>query len=150
MINVTTLTAKVVAHAMSTKRFSRVNTSENRSVSKGLSAELWFQRLTPIGAQSGLASVTVRVEFTLRIRSELPRGNSDQIDPEILKAVDDLLNRYCTNFTLGGAVKEVDIFGANGAGLESNAGYIKIDDVDYRVVDITLPLIINDVWEEEA
>lgn len=150
MINSKTVTEALVSHIMTTKRFKRVNTSENRSVTTGLTAEVWFQRLAPSPEQSGLAAVTVRLEYTIRIRSALPRGNSDQIDPEILAAVDDLMNKYCTNFTLGGVVKEVDIFGANGEGLESNSGYIKIDDVDYRVVDITLPLIINDVWDEEA
>lgn len=150
MINTKDVTDRLVSHVMSTKRFNRVNTSENREVTKGLTAEVWFQRLSPIGEQSGLATVTVRLEYTVRIRSALPRGNSDQIDPQVLAAVDDLMNRYCNNFTLKGVVKEVDIFGANGEGLESNSGYIKIDDVDYRVVDITLPLIINDVWEEVA
>lgn len=150
MINTKDVTDRLVSHIMTTKRFSRVNTSENRSVTNGLTAEVWFQRLSPVGEQSGLASVTVRLEYTIRIRTQLPRGNSDQIDPEILAAVDDLLNRYSTHFTLGGVVKEVDIFGANGEGLESNSGYVKIDDVDFRVVDITLPVIINDVWEEVA
>lgn len=150
MINTVEVTDRLVSHVMSTRRFNRVNTSENRDVTKGLTAEVWFQRLTPAPSQSGLAAVTVRLEYTIRVRAALPRGNSDQIDPQVLEAVDDLMERYCTDFTLEGVVKEVDIFGSSGEGLESNSGYIKIDDVDYRVVDITLPLIINDVWEEEA
>lgn len=138
---------RIVSHAMTTKLFARVNTSENKGLTgKGLVAEIWFNNISPARTASGLNSVAARMQFNIRLRTPTARGNSDQLDPLLIEAVDKLMANYCKDFKLGGIVRNVDVFGETGTELESNSGYITIDDVEYRVVDITLPLIINDVW----
>jgi hypothetical protein len=47
-------------------------------------------------------------------------------------------------------VRNVDLLGAYGAGLSALAGYLNVDNKMFRVVDLTLPLIVNNVWEQVA
>jgi hypothetical protein len=68
----------------------------------------------------------------------------------MLAAVDDLCGAYCGDFTLGGLVRNVDIFGANGQSLDVRAGYLAQDGALQRVMTIWLPCIVNDLWEEVA
>jgi hypothetical protein len=68
----------------------------------------------------------------------------------MLAAVDDLCGAYCGDFTLGGLVKDVDIFGMYGQSLDVRAGYLQQDGALYRVLTISLPVVVNDLWNEVA
>jgi hypothetical protein len=90
------------------------------------------------------------VEFTLRMFSNMLQEPQDAIDPEMLRSVDVLMGAYSSDFDLGGTVRNVDLLGAHGVGLSAVAGYLSVDNKMFRVVDVTLPLIVNDVWEQVA
>jgi hypothetical protein len=131
--------------------FERVNTSEPKNApGNGLTAAVWLQMVSPVAAASGLAATSARVEFMLRIYSNMLQEPQDAIDPEILSAVDVLMGAYSGDFDLGGTVRNVDLLGAHGVGLSAVAGYLSVDNKMFRVVDVTLPLIVNDVWEQVA
>jgi hypothetical protein len=131
--------------------FERVNTSEPKnSPGNGLTAAVWLQMVSPVAAASGLAATSARVEFMLRIYSNMLQEPQDAIDPEILSAVDVLMGAYSGDFDLGGTVRNVDLLGAHGVGLSAVAGYLAVDNKMFRVVDLTLPLIVNNVWEQVA
>lgn len=137
----------LVSHAATTGLFDRVNTHEPKSApGNGLTAAVWFQTLEP--APSGLASTSVRLTMILRIYSSMLAEPQDYIDPELVAAVDTLLAAYSADFTLDGMIRNVDLLGAGGTPLRAQAGYLTIDRTMQRVVDITIPLVINDAWTQ--
>jgi hypothetical protein len=55
---------------------------------------------------------------------------------------------YNGDFTLGGLVECVDLLGMTGQRLEARAGYLEQDRKIYRVMTITLPVIVAEAWEQ--
>ena len=49
---------------------------------------------------------------------------------------------------LGEEVRCVDLLGQTGRALSAQAGYLEQDSKLFRVVVITLPLIVNDLWDQ--
>lgn len=113
----------------------------------GIHLAVFGERLTPVRS-SGLASVSGRLVLTARIYISMLMEPQDAIDPLLFGAADALFTAYCGDFELGGLIRQVDIFGAHGVGLDCDAGYGAIDSKVFRIADITLPLIINDIWTE--
>ncbi len=64
----------------------------------------------------------------------------------MVAAVDELLTQYSGDFTLGGQVRDVDLLGAHSPGLMAEAGYINQDGKLMRIMTITLPIVVNDLW----
>ena len=150
-LNVTTLTDKLVSYAAASGLFERVNAHEPKnSPGNGLSVAVWVQRTAPIPEASGLTSTTVLVEFNLRIYQGMLTEPQDAIDPAIMGAVDVLCTAFSGDFDLGGTVRNVDLLGTYSDGLSSQAGYQTIDKTMYRVVTITIPLVVNDLWTQVA
>lgn len=114
----------------------------------GLIYALWMSDLAPVPARSGLNSVTVRLELTGRVFMPADSQPEDDVDTTVTTAVNGLMREYCGDFTLGGAVADVDIFGAHGPALRAKFGYARFDSTTYRVATLTIPLIINDAWTE--
>lgn len=141
----------MVSHAQVTGQFRRVNQFEPKSApGDGLSAALWVQYVGPARGLSSLDRTSLRVVFTLRIFQNMLLDPPDSIDPAVLDATDALMNAYSGDFTLGGLVMEVDLLGAYGNPLEAQAGHVNIDGKMYRAVDINIPLILTDVYVQEA
>lgn len=141
----------VVSHAQALGRFERVNSHEPKNApGSGLTCSVWLQSIGPAEGQSGLAATSVRLVFNVMIFSSLQQDPADAIDLDILDAVDDLFTAYSGDFDLGGLVREVDLLGISGAPLSAEAGYVQIGEQKYRVMTITLPLNLNDVWEQVA
>ncbi len=144
----------IQSHALASGWFDAVNSQEPKSPpSQGLTCAVWPQRLRPAAGASGLASTTIRLGFTVRlymgITSE-PGPPDASIDPYMLDACDALMGAYSGDFTLGGLVKEIDLLGAHGDPLGLDAGYTRVESgSEYRVIDITLPVIVNDLWLQE-
>lgn len=138
----------VVSHALQLGVFSQVNAHEPKNApSNGLACAIWADRIGGI-RRSGLDSVSARLALSVRIHMPMASEPADEIDTVVLGAVDVLFTAYCGDFTLGGLVRHVDIFGAEGAPLDAVFGYITVDGGEYRVATISLPLIVNDLWTE--
>lgn len=146
-LNASALTNAMASHAASLGVFDMVNTHEPKSApGNRITCAIWVQDMTP--ASSGLASTSFRVTFNVRIFSDMLQEPQDAIDSELLDAVDLLLADYVGNFTLGGLLREVDIRGIDGNPLRVDAGYLTQDKNVYRVVTISVPLVINDLYAE--
>jgi hypothetical protein len=52
------------------------------------------------------------------------------------------------SITLGGTVRMIDLLGIDGTPLSAMAGYLQIDRKVYRVMDLTIPVIVNDMWTQ--
>lgn len=137
------------SHALETGLFEAVNGHEPKSASgNGLTAAVWSQTIGPAPRNSGLNFTTGLVVFFLRIYQNMLMQPQDAIDPMVLTAVDRLFGVYSSDFTLGGLIKNVDLLGASGTALSAQAGYINQDNRLYRVMTITIPLVVNDLWEQ--
>lgn len=148
-LDINGITDAVVSHAAASGWFERVNGHEPQNApGHGLTAAVWMDRLGPVG--SGLAATTGRLVYNVRLFTPMTQEPADAIDPNLTAACDALFRAYVGDFTLGGLVREVDVRGSQGVGLEARAGYIEQDGALLRVYTITLPVIVNDLWDEVA
>jgi hypothetical protein len=144
-------TEALVSHALTLGVFDRVNTVEPKSSpGNGLTASVFFVTLKPDPQRSGLASTSVWLTMNLRIYLPMLTEPQDMIDERILRATDLLLATYSNDFTLDGLIREVDLLGQSGTGLSLQSGYLDIDKTKMRVVDITIPLGVNDAYSQAA
>lgn len=140
----------IVSHAAASGHFERVNKHEPKNApGNGLTAAAWVQRIDPVRT-SGLKSTSARVVFTVRIFSNMLQEPQDEIDPNITAAVDALMNAYSGDFSLDGLARNVDLLGQHGVALSAQAGYVPIGNPPklYRIMDISVPVIVNDVWTQ--
>jgi hypothetical protein len=124
----------------------------------GLHCYSWAGPVRCVGTESGLASAALVASFSVRIQT-LAAGpkakgvNLNNIDRKLLHGTGVLFNAYIGHFRLTDhtgqqLVRRVDIFGSYGAGLRMDPGYLNSDGNIYRVGVITLPLILNDEYDE--
>lgn len=140
-----------LSHAAAVGHFERVNMHEPKNApGNGLTAALWTQAYGPAIGLSSLSTTSMRLQLTLRIYQNALMDPPDMIDPVVMDAADALFDAYSGDFQLDGLVFEVDLLGNYGTPLSLIAGYINIDGKMNRIVDIHLPLIIADVYVQEA
>lgn len=139
----------VVSHALATGLFEQVNGHEpkNAPSAGGLTAAVWVDKLGTVQS-SGLGSASGRLVLNVRIYTSMLTEPLDAIDPNLTAAVDTLMRAYNADFTLGGLVRQVDVYGADGEPLAAQAGYIDQDGGTYRVFTISLPVTVNDLWDQ--
>lgn len=150
-LDVATTYAQVVSHAKKLGVFERVLTHEPKAApGKGLTCSIWMSSLEPVALASGLAATSVRLELSIRIYENFLAQPEDDIDKRLLNATAKLMAAYSGDFDLGGAAMEVDLLGAYGVGLRAEGGYLSHDSKLYRVVVLTLPIIVADVFAQTA
>jgi hypothetical protein len=148
---VRTLLDEIVSHAASLGVFDRVASHEPKNApGSGLSCSVWADAIAPLARASGLASTSGRIAFSVRIYSSMLAEPQDDKDREILTATSALMGAYSGDFTLGGNVRAVDLLGMYGTPLSAKAGYLNQDGKLFRVMEITLPVICNDMWDQVA
>jgi hypothetical protein len=146
---VNALIASVESVSLKTGQFSRVNTHEPKSApGKGLTNAIWAQSIMPVAAASGLASTSGYVVLTSRVYGSMLRKPEDDIDPRLMTAVTVLIGAYSADFTLGGTVRNIDLTGQYGETLHGQAGYLQVGGEMMRIFDITVPVVINDLWAQ--
>jgi hypothetical protein len=148
-MNVTAILDGLVSHALTLGLFERVNQHEPKSApGNGLTAAVWADEIGPDPESSGLASTSGVVTFLVRLYTSMLSEPQDAIDPQLLSAVDALMTAYSGDFDLSGSARCVDLLGQSGATLSAKAGYLNQDSKIYRVMTITVPVIVNDVWSQ--
>jgi len=111
---------------------------------------VWFEEIRP-ARLSGAASVSAVVIFRARVyEAKMLAEPQDNIDPGLLAHTSVLLSAWSGQFSLGGTVRAIDLLGMEGTPLAAVAGFIPHDNVLLRVAEITVPVIVNDVWDEVA
>lgn len=138
----------VVSHAQNTGWFQQVFEHESRQApTNGLNAGVWVESVSPVRS-SGLANASVRLELEMRLFANSSAEPYDDIDSNLIKAMDALFTAYIGDFELGGEARHIDVFGAHGPPLNVRSGYMNVDGKESRVFQIRLPIIINDCWPE--
>lgn len=144
----------VVSDILASGYFDKVNLHElKRKPGKGLWAAVWVQSIRPLPAGSGLASTSIQLLLIVRMYSNMLKEPQDAIDPALTKACSSLMRRYHDDFDFGlhPVVRNVDLLGTFGVALEATAGYQDMDEsTTYRIMDLTLPIIVNDVWTQNG
>ena len=136
------------AHAAALGVFDTVGGHEpKRAPGTGLTFALWVDRINPIPS-SGLTSTSIRFTVLGRIYGPMLAEPQDEIDPGLVEATDLFLNSLHGDFQLDDLVTAVDLLGQSGSAMAGQAGYIKLGDGLYRVMDIDIPVIIADAWEQ--
>ena len=139
----------IASHAMELGVFTQVNQHEPKNApGQDISCAVWVDTIGP--AESGLASTSVRLVVMARVYQNFILKPEDRIDPVVMGAVDALMTTLTADFTMGGLVRNLDLLGRGGIPLSAKAGYLQQDNQIFRTVDITIPMILNDVWEQVA
>lgn len=153
--------AAVTSHAQSLGVIRHTTQHEPMSTpGQGISCAVILGPIKVISS-SGLAAASGRVDFLARVYNPLivvadavAPAQMDNIDPDILDAVSQLLAAYCGDLTLAlgavpaGLVRSVDVHGQHGAPLGAQPGYLHQDGKVFRTMDATIGLILNDIWGE--
>lgn len=145
----TALFQAIESHALKLGVFRSVNTHEPLNPppeSPACSIRLGPMRPEP-GA-SGLNNTSGRITFLIGIYSSLRKNPAamDAIDPGVLGAACVLLSEYNGAFTLGNVagVRNIDVMAATGA-----PSYVTdLDGKPFRYYEITLPIVINDMFSQ--
>lgn len=140
----------VESHALTLGQFERVNMHEPKNApGTGLTCAIWTEHLEAIRS-SGLDSTSAVLRVFIRIYSNMRSEPVDMIDPNVIAATSLLFDEFAGDFEFGGLIRQVDLLGSAGVPMQARAGYIEQDKVLFRCMTITLPLIINDAWNQEA
>lgn len=150
-LDVTAILSGLTSHAKSLGLFEQVNTHEPKNApGSGLRLAIWCDGIAPAEGRSGLDATSIVLTFNARIMTNMVQEPQDLIDPALLHAVDVLMTTYTGDFDLFGTVAEVDLLGQFGDGLSATAGYINYDQKLYRCMTLVIPLVVNDLWNQES
>lgn len=149
-INSQDLIDRIASHAMTTGYFDRVNQHEPKSKpGRGLTCAVWIDRIEPARGRSGLAATDARVTFNVRVYTNMLQEPQDMIDPSVMIAADALFEAYSGDFDLGSESRFIDLLGmTQGHPLQCQSGYINIDNFVYRVLTLTVPVIVENAWTQ--
>lgn len=143
------LVSYMASVALKTGTFGSVNTHEPKSApGNGLRLAIWADSIEPIASASGLTSTSGYVVMSARAYGNMLSKPEDEIDPRLMASASVLVGAYSTDFTLGGHVRNVDLLGAYGQSLRAQAGYVTIAGAMYRIMTVTVPCVINDLWTQ--
>ena len=155
---VTAIYDAVVSHASGTGLFASevLDHEPLNAPGTGLSCAIMMGPLVPVGRASGLGKTSGRLEFTAQVATPMTQLPAGGVDREMLQAAAVLLAAYSGDFELvtgeiaEGLVRMVDLLGAFGAPLQMAPGWLEFAGTPLRVVRITLPLILNDMWGQSS
>jgi hypothetical protein len=108
----------------------------------GLSCSIMLGTVKPV-TSSGLASVSGEVTLMVHVWNFASKRPLDDVDPAVLAATCSLMGAFAGGFTLGGTVREVDLFG-----MDAQPGYVNFEGKEFRTMQISVPIVINDLFEE--
>jgi hypothetical protein len=148
---VSTLFNNVVSHAKKLGIFTGVNTHEPKAApGSGMTYDIWVQSMEPIASASGLASTSGYVVLTGRIYLNMLQKPEDDADKMILTAASTMIGEYSGDFDFGETVRNVDLLGMYGQKLMATGGYVTINSTVYRIMTLTIPVVVNDMWSQVA
>jgi hypothetical protein len=145
--------SRLLSHAKRSGLFDRVLGHEPKSKpARGLTYAVWLDRIEPARGQHGLKATSARVVMKGRIYTAMLQEPQDAIDPQVMIATDKMFESYSSNFSLGGELGEnrfIDLLGiTQGHTLDAESGYINIDNMVFRVMTITIPVVVYDAWPQ--
>lgn len=149
-LNTPALLVALRDHAGKLGVFDRVAGHEPRNApGRGVTCAYMLRKILPFPAQSGLDATSVVVTVVARLYKPAP-GDADDTETVLAWAADALIGALSGDFTLDGIACDVDLLGRTGTALGAEFGWLRQDDATLRTCDITIPVVINDVWEQAS
>lgn len=138
--------AKLASIGKAAGLFVKVSKFEPRGQpGNGVTLSLISGPMRPI-ASSGLNNASLRWQIDGRVYLPMNYEPQEDADSLLTAAAAKYLEALCGQFTLGGLVRCVDVFGSDGEPLSATPGYIEHNDKLYRVITLEIPLLINQQW----
>lgn len=142
--------AKLATIGKQSGLFVKVDKQEPRGQPpNGVTLWLLSGPMRPI-TSSGMNNVSLRWQIDGRVYLPLNYQPAEDIDPVITAAAAKYLEALCGQFTLGGLVRCIDVFGSDGEPLSATPAYVEQNDKIYRAVTLEIPLLINQQWTLQA
>lgn len=127
--------------------FASVQSHEPKSApSTGLLFACWLAPITPIPQRSGLPVTSARLSIMTRIYTSMLADPQDRIDIDLGRAGSYMLAQLTGDFEVTGAY--IDLLGAYGINLSADPGYVLLDKTMFRVIDMLVPFICDDVYDQ--
>lgn len=112
---------------------------------EGLWCSITLGNVRPVSS-SGMASVSGQITLIVRVWSSALQKPQDNIDPNVLAAACALMGAFAGGFTIGGTVRNIDLFAMTGTPQWAP----DFEGKPFRVIEISLPIVINDLFAEVA
>jgi hypothetical protein len=109
---------------------------------------LWWSGIGPARGYSGLSATSARIQYSGRIYVNFKSRTEEDIDPQVMTLTSLVIGAFSSSFTLDGDVAFIDLLGGYGEPLSAVPGYIQQDGQEFRVAELTIPLIVDDVWSQ--
>ena len=139
------------SHAQASGWFAAVTGHEPKSApiadDDRLFASFWLNGLAPVKS-SGLASTSALLDLQARLYASAFAEPRDAVELVMGTVAVDFMGRVSGDFTLGGNVRNVDLMGSYGAGLNMRMGYLDQDGRKYRIAVVSIPCIVNDLFTQ--
>jgi hypothetical protein len=120
------------------------------ALGNGLTGGTWVSEIQPYAKASGLARTAAVSVYAVRLYTPAAQQPLDAIDPALTNATDLLMEAYSGDFDLGGNVRNIDLLGESGYRLLAKAGWQTLGDITMRIMNITVPVIINDAFTQAS
>jgi hypothetical protein len=108
--------------------------------------------IEPVEGLSGVNVTSLRVTFTIRLYLAVAQQTPDVVDPKMMHATATIMQAFNGAFTFGETVYAIDLLGEQGVRLSANCGYMKVGAPEvsalYRIMDITVPVLLANVWPQ--
>lgn len=149
---INTLIGNISSGAKKFPTFQQVLTHEPKNKpQKDVTLAFWLTDLKPSVKFSDMEGTAGVVTFNHRIYVNFPLGKpEDSTEAKLLNAASLLMNEYSNEFSFGGTVIAVDLLGMDSSGLSMRTGYVSIDNTVFRMADVTVPIIIDNLWTQGA
>ena len=151
MLEIINIQNQVLTHCQQIGVFDNVLTEEPDSLQAGTTtASIVLDSIKPDPKTSGLAQTNAIIVFKIGIWQNSTVHPHFGVPQETMLAAETLIESLHTSLTLNNDVMTVDLFGWSSTGLDVQTGYAPFDEGIYRIVEITVPIIVNDVWTQES
>jgi len=128
--------------------FTHVQIGEPKSPpGQRFTGALFMNAVNTWGTLSTLCAVYI---VTLRIYDNMTQEPQEDVEIEMAILVDQIMDDIAGEFDLGATIQAVDMLGMKGTPLGVKWGYVDVSGTMYRIADITIPLIVNDVADMVA
>ena len=95
-------------------------------------------------AETTLTKIIEQHMVTIRIYRDMLAEPTESIEFELGEVSSDIQSDLIGDYDLGETIRNIDIAGIYGAGMGATWGYVDLGGKMYRIVDISLPLIVDD------
>ena len=109
---------------------------------QGISAAIWMNRVGVVGT-----TLTKTIEshvISVRLYTDMLAEPQEDIEMNLAAVTSDFMGDLCGEYDLGGTIRNVDFAGEYGTGLSAEWGHVDVSGKMCRVVDITIPLTVDD------